>query len=341
MYPLDRGMWGPTVRITHLRDELARLVDLDVVSGYRGARRLGLTRYAAAGRLRGLAGVYVESSSFLPAEADLAFMALARALGVPVLTYVRDAYQLFPDEYPRRSVRQRASAAVFRPALRALRAASSRLAFPTRGLASAVLGERAGAALLLPPGSPPPVTVPPRPDARRLLFVGDARLPNHGADRLLEAVGRARGDGVDLEVLVVCRPGQEPPPPHPSWLHVARAEGAGIHALLPDVLATVIPRPRSAYNDLALPVKLYDYLSYGRPLLVTDCAEQARVVAAAGAGFVTGDSVDAIAAGVRRLAGATPAELDAWSDAATVAAREASWAARARDIVEVLRAARA
>ncbi len=67
-------MWGPTVRISHLRDELARLVGLDVVSGYRGERRRALVRYALSGRLRGLAGIYVENSSRLPSETDLAFL---------------------------------------------------------------------------------------------------------------------------------------------------------------------------------------------------------------------------------------------------------------------------
>ena len=40
MYPLDQGRWGPTVRISHLRDELAGLVDLDVV--VRTSRRSSL-----------------------------------------------------------------------------------------------------------------------------------------------------------------------------------------------------------------------------------------------------------------------------------------------------------
>ena len=58
----------------------------------------------------------------------------------------------------------------------------------------------------------------------------------------------------------------------------ANGEGDDHSRLLPHVLATVIPRPRGAYNDLAVPIKLYDYLAYGRPLLVTDCEVQARVV---------------------------------------------------------------
>ncbi len=335
MYPLDQGMWGPTVRITHLRDELDRLVDLDVVSGYRGPRRAALARYTLSGRMRGLAGIYVESSSFLPAEADYAALALARALGIPVLTYIRDAYQLFEDYYRADTLRRRMGARAFLPAVRALGAVSTRLAFPTLGLARAVLGS-GGHPLLLPPGSPAPVEVTRERDARQLLFVGDARLPAQGADRLIEATGLARTNGVAVELTIVCRPGQEPPPPHPEWMRIVRAEGSAIVDLLPAVLATVIPRPRSPYNDLALPIKLFDYLSYGRPLLVTDCEEQARVVTSADAGIVSGDSARELAVAIGRLAAASAEELDAWSANARGAARAASWSGRASDIVSAL-----
>ena len=340
MYPLDRGKWGPTVRIGHLHDELARRVRLDVIAGTRGARRVALARYAASGRLRGLDGIYVESSSFLPAEADVAFLGLARALGIPVLTYVRDAYQLFAGEYPPSSLRKRAGTALFRPAIRALRAASTWLAFPTRGLASAVLGTAGHDAPLLPPGSPAPVVVPRNHGANRLLFVGDARLPAHGADRLIQVISHARSQGVAVELTVVCREGQEPPAPHPDWLRIERAEGDAIHGLLPDVLATVIPRPRTAYNDLALPVKLYEYLAFGRPLLVTDCAEQAALVRSTDAGVVVGDDSEALASGIARLASSSPERLAAWSEAAHRAAMAHAWPRRAERILELLVAAR-
>jgi len=337
MYPLDRGLWGPTVRITHLRDELLHLVDLDLVDGYRGDRRLALARYATSGRLRGLDGIYVETSTFMPAETDLVFLGLARSLGIPVLTYVRDAYQLFDDYGPAITLRQRAAGAAFRPMIRTLRAVSSRMAFPTIGLAEAVLGADGADAVLLPPGSPPPIEVAADPDASRLLFVGDARLPAQGADRLIEAVGRVRNDGAAVGLTVVCRPGQEPPQPHPDWLRIERAEGDAIAALLPDVVATIIPRPRNAYNDLALPIKLFDYLAYGRPLLVTDCTEQAAVVNRAGAGVVMADDPEAMAAAIRRVADAPQKQRQAWSASAHEAARDASWEHRARQIVDIIR----
>ena len=335
MYPLDQGSWGPTVRISHLRDELSRLVDLDLVAGYRGARRAALARYALSGRLRGLDGIYVESSTFLPAETDIAVLGLARALGIPVLTYVRDAYQLFEDEYRPDSIRRWIGVRAFVPAVRALGAVSTRLAFPSLGLARAVVGD-ASTSILLPPGSPHPVEMARDPAARNLLFVGDARLPAQGVDRLIAAVGRAREQGVDVELTVVTRPNREPPPPHPAWMRVVHAEGKGIVGLLPDVLATVIPRPRTAYNDLALPIKLFDYLAYGRPLIVTDCLEQARVVNDARAGIVTSDEVPAMADAIGRVASASPSQLDHWSSNARAAAREASWSARAATIVRTL-----
>lgn len=335
MYPLDQGSWGPTVRISHLRDELSRLVDLDLVAGYRGARRAALARYAVGGRLRGLDGIYVESSSFLPAELDVAFLGLARALGIPVLTYVRDAYQLFPEYYEISSARRWLGARAFLPALRALGAVSSRLAFPSSGLAHAVLGKDAGF-MLLPPGSPAPLEIPRAAEARQLLFVGNGRLEAQGARRLVGAVGRARERGSTLELTIVSRPGEEPEPPYPDWVRVLNAEGSQIEAMLPQVIATVIPRPRGAYNDLAVPVKLFDYLSYARPLLVTDCPEQASVVREAGVGLVTSDDESAIGEGLLQLTAAGASSLDSWSENARRAAIANSWRSRATRILETL-----
>ena len=323
-----------------MRRELSEIADLDVIAGTRGQRRLAELRYAFAGRLRERDGMYVETASFLPAETDVGFLGLGKALGIPVLTYIRDAYQLFPEYYPPDSLRRRFGRAAFRPTMAALRAVSTRLAFPTRGLAAAVQGEAELPPVLLPPGSPPPVMAPRAAGARQLLFVGDARLPVHGADRLVAAVELAREHGAAVELTVVARQGQDPPRPHPSWLHLLRAEGTGIHDLLPNVMATVIPRPRTPYNDVALAIKLFDYLSYGRPVLVTDCTEQARIIREADAGIVVGDSVEAIADGVARLAVASSEQVEGWSAHAHEAARRQSWASRARQVVDVLEALR-
>jgi glycosyltransferase involved in cell wall biosynthesis len=285
--------------------------------------------------VRGLDAIYVESSTFLPSPVDLAFLGLARALGIPVLTYIRDAYQLFEEYYPIGSPRRWLGAKAFLPAMRALAAVSSRIAVPSEGLASAVLGH-GHRAVVIPPGSRPPLEVPRAADADALLFVGNGRVPAQGGPRLIEAVGRARERGAGLRLVIVSRRGEEPIGPRPDWLTIRHGEQEEIERLLPQVVATVIPRPRGPYNDLAVPVKLFDYLSYGRPLLVTDCIEQAAVVRRADAGIVTAGDVDAMADAILRLAGAETAELASWATNARRAALDNAWERRARQILGAL-----
>lgn len=335
MYPLDQGSWGPTVRITHLRDELTRLVNLDFVSGYRGPRRAALVRYAFNGRLRKLDGIYVESSTFLPSETDVGFLGLARGLGIPILTYIRDAYQLFPEYDQATSLRRRMARMAFRPSMRALRTVSTGLAFPSRGLARAVTG-RDDNAVIIPPGSRAPLAIPYQPDARTLLFVGNGRREAQGAPRLMKAVAHARQMGVDVDLTIISRPGEEPTGPQPEWLEVVHGEAAEIEGRMSGIMATVIPRPRLAYNDLAVPVKLFDYLAYGRPLLVTNCTEQALVVRKADAGIIVDDSPAAMADGIRRLVETAPPQRARWGHNATTAARANSWLIRARAVLTAL-----
>jgi glycosyltransferase involved in cell wall biosynthesis len=333
MYPLDRGLWGATTRITQLRDALARIADLDVVSGTRLPRARQLVR-----RLRGLDrldGVYVESSSTLPGPADLGFMALARARGVPVLTYVRDAQQLFVEYAGEPTLKRRVSRRAFLPAVRALMAASTHVAFPSRGLARAINGDDRDA-LLLPPGARLAPEVPPDPDARALLFVGPMNRPAHGADLLVAAVELAHQRGADVELICISRPGEELPGPVPAWLHRERADGPEIDRFLPRVMATITPRRKTPYNDLAVPIKVLEYLGYGRPLIVTDTEETAAIVGAAGCGVVVRDSVEDVAEGILTVVDASPEQRAAWGAAARAAAERNSWDERARQIIHIL-----
>lgn len=106
--------------------------------------------------------------------------------------------------------------------------------------------------------------------------------------------------------------------------------------MLPEVLASVSPRRRSPYNDLAVPIKVMEYLSYERPLIVTDCTEQARIVTESGAGVAVPDTVAGLAEGILRVATAHEAQLDAWSSAAGRAAEKHSWSNLTRRILLVL-----
>jgi glycosyltransferase involved in cell wall biosynthesis len=338
MYRLDGDPSGPLVRIGAVRASLSRRVALDVISGTRATRAWAMLRYAFGGRLRGLAGVYVESSTGLPGPADFLFLALARAIGLTVVTYVRDAYQLFPEYYPVSSWRRRASRALFLPVFRTLARVSSVVAVPSRGLARALFGEGelARAAALLPPGARLPDMPALDPAARALLYVGSLAHGATGSELLLDAMARARERGVDLRLVCVVPAGQGPAEPHPDWLQLVRGGDEEIVRLLPGVRATVTPRLRTPYNDLAIPIKVMEYLGYGRPLLVTDATETAAMVNQAGCGLVVPATVEGLADGMVAVAEAPADQLVQWGEAARRAAEAHSWDRCAEQILGLL-----
>jgi len=338
MYRLEAKPSGPLVRIGAVRAALSALVALDVISGTRAPRAWSVLRYALGGRLRRLAGIYVESSTSLPGPADLLFLALARAVGVPVVTYVRDAYQLFPDYYPITSWRRRVSRGLFLPAFRTLARLSSVVAVPSRGLAQALFGdgERASAAALLPPGARLPAVPPLDPTATAVLYVGSLAHGPSGGELLFDAMALARERAPELMLLCVAPSGHEPRPPHPAWLEFVRGGDDEIVQLLPRVRATVTPRARSPYNDLAVPIKVMEYLGYGRPLLVTDATETAAIVAEAGCGLVVPATVQGLADGLVAVAEAPAAQLEQWGKAARRAAEARSWDRTAERILDLL-----
>lgn len=338
MYRLDSDRTGPMVRIGALRASLSRLVSLDLISGTRTGRTWEMLRYALGGRLRRLAGVYVESSSSLPGPADLLFLALARALRVPVVTYVRDAYQLFPEYYPITSLRRRVSRLAFLPTFRTLARLSSVVAFPSRGLARAVLGngELADSAALLPPGARLPDVPPPDVGAREILYVGSLAHGASGGDLLFGAMERARERVKDLRLICVSPEGQVPRDPPPDWIEMVRGGEDEIVALLPRVLATITPRLRTPYNDIAVPIKVLEYLGYGRPLIVTNATETAAIIEAAGCGVVVQATTEGLADGIAFVAEAAPGQLRRWGSAARQAAATNSWDARAKSVLDLL-----
>jgi glycosyltransferase involved in cell wall biosynthesis len=338
MYPLDRGRWGATTRIVEMREALSARAALEVVSGTRSARARLLLGYVRAGRLRGLDGIYVESSTTLPGPGDVAFLALARRRGIPVATYIRDAQQLYPEYFRADTLKRRASRALFLPAMRALMRSSSTVAFPSRGLAAAVLGseEAAAHAVLLPPGSRPRDVPAVDTSARNLLFVGGMKVPAHGGDILLRGIELARSRGNLVNLVCVSRPGEELARPTPDWYRLERAEGSEIEALLPGVLATITPRRRTPYNDLAVPIKVMEYLGYARPMIVTDATEQAAIVREAGSGVVVPDTAEGIADGIAAMLSATDEQLRAWATAARAASVASSWTVRAARVLELL-----
>lgn len=287
---------APKVRIALLGSALEQIADVERIQGGRTGRMLAALRWWAGGGFRRIDAVYVESSTTVASPFDLGFLAWARWNRRPVGVYFRDAYQLFRGIYPRTNGRQLLGDLAWRASLPILRRLATVRYAPTGGLAQ-VLGLRC--AVLLPPGGDPGSPDLGVGKAPVVAYVGAAN-PADGFDGLLAAMAIVRARLPDSRLVVVA-PKLEPEFRPPRFMDHVQSARSGLNTVLASARVCVIPRPANAYTDLAMPVKLREYLALGKPVVATAARETAKVIEASGAGLAVADSPGAIAAGLLRL----------------------------------------
>ena len=86
------------------------------------------------------------------------------------------------------------------------------------------------------------------------------------------------------------------------WIEVDAFGGDDLNHAYRQATLFCIPHPPHAYWDATLPVKIFDALAAGRPLVITPRTETRRIVERYGVGVVAGgDSADDLAAAMRPL----------------------------------------
>lgn len=106
------------------------------------------------------------------------------------------------------------------------------------------------------------------------------------------------------------------------WITVGNAPYGSLGAALEQATILTIPHPAGDYMDVALPVKLFDSMAAGRPLVVTPRVETRAIVERHGAGIVTDDdSAEALARALESVL-ADEAQARAMGRAARAAAEQ-------------------
>jgi len=331
MYDTSGLQRGPAVRIERMRVALGERCELAVISGGRASRIVGWLRIAGFGSID---AVYVEASSSFATPIDLLFLACARARRKPVGVYFRDAYQLYRREYPLSRRRQRLLDWLWRISTPMLKRVASRRFAPSPGLADA-LG--LASPVLLPPGVDPDLPFLGAGSAPVVAYVGSLG-PGDGVRLLLEAMAGVREQVADAALRVVA-----PDDPRatvgnlPAWVEWVRAGRDELPAALRGTRVCVIPRLITDYTNLAVPLKLFDYLGFGVPIVATRTTEVARILGPTDAGILVADEPAALAEAISRvlvdddLAAGLAARARALSEDPAM-----GWAARADTVLATL-----
>lgn len=349
-YPLgERTGSGSGVRPARMRQAFSDLgYDVVEVTGY-GAGRRRVVRRLVAQLKDGLVVdfAYGENSTMptlltethhLPTHplVDLRLLCLLRRHGIPTGMFYRDVYWRFAEYTERVSpVVAAGTRTLYHAELLAYGRWLDRVYLPSAQIASQVPHLRPGQTAPLPPGGE--VVDVPRVDGPfTVLYVGNVSS-YYRMHALLEAVDATPGVH-----LVLCTPPE-------SWaaargdyerwvgdrVEVVHERGEGLRPLFARAdVASLVVEP-SDYRDFAAPVKLYEYLGHGKPVLASAGTLAGQTVTDAGLGWAVRYDAGELSALLARL-------RDEWAGgggevlAATERVREArhdhTWTARAQQV---------
>ncbi len=278
--------------------------------------------------------MYVESASSFASPADLAFLLVLRLASRPVGVYFRDAYQKYRDLYPVATIKDRILDGLWRVTTPILKRLATRTYAPTARLAQALLLRDA---TLLPPGTDPDAPFLGAGSLDCVGYVGAVGRQD-GVDLLVDAMRIVRRVRQEARLLVVTSGDlASTVSPIPDWVTIAGADRTGLPRLLNDVAVCAIPRRINVYTDLAVPIKLMDYLSYGKPIVATKCEATTAIVGLANAAILVEDTPGDIARGILDVL-SSPGEGARLAERARALAMDPTqtWDARAQTIISTL-----
>lgn len=338
MYPLHRLDMAPPVRIYNLYQNLRSMVPTTLITGTRSGRRWPILKYLITGQLRKTKYVYVEASTSYATETDLLLLLMCRLFRIPMAIYIRDAYQLFPDIYDRSPIKVKILDGLWKRSMQIYIRFANTLLFPSEGLAQQFhFSNEHG---LLPPAGNPSHSVESLDVSRKLvLYVGATNVPD-GVDLLLEAMKLVTQEYPEAECVIVTDEAQSSGIrgdwEGQHWVRFTTGSFNDLPALMKSAYVTVIPRRKNTYNDFALPIKLFDYMSFGKPVVVTNCTEQAKYITECNAGLVVQDTAEDIAHGILRLFDDPDLARELGTNGLRAIQGKHSWQHRATELLAIL-----
>ncbi len=165
----------------------------------------------------------------------------------------------------------------------------------------------------MPNGADTTWIVPRPPPAEPVVAMVSGAAPERGIEDLVEAVRLARVEVAEATLRLALAPTGPASAAylrdletglraHRAWVSLERVPNQDLPAFLGAAAVLAVPHPAGAYYDASTPVKLFDSMAAGRPLVVTPRLETRTIIETARAGIVTrSDGPDELAAAILTL----------------------------------------
>ena len=240
---------------------------------------------------------------------DLSFLKYLQKHKIPLGIFYRDAYWLFDDEYPVKGIKKAVMKTIFRIEKKVFEKYSERIYLPSIEM-NRHLGFTSHKVAGLPPGSEKNFLYDTKLNNKSLLnmiYVG-AISEKMGLSNLLNAIRLVNESEVSCKLLLVCR--EEDYNFYKQdiinlenlgLVEVRHAFGEELYSLYENMDIAIIPREKNVYNDFAVPVKLFEYLSFGLPVVATDNDAVANIINAGLYGLIVKSNPKDLSDGIIKM----------------------------------------
>lgn len=218
--------------------------------------------------------------------------------GIPIGIYYRDAYWKFADYFNYKGLKRLELIMRYHSDLFFLSRIASVLFFPSESLAS--LFNLRVPKIVLPPGGECKLVGSRPASPLKAVYVGGVS-ERYGTDIMLRALKSVNQKNIHVTLDLVCRKNELENLPQRTkellqarWVNIHHVSGDNLPPIYARCNIALIPIIKDSYNDLALPVKLFEYLSFGLPVVATACREMQNFIESNGCGIICMDNAQSI-----------------------------------------------
>lgn len=244
---------------------------------------------------------------------DLKLLKILKKKEIPISIFYRDAYWKFPymgiqKMHILNKLKQRVVYYMQKRDWKVIEKTCSRIYFPSVSLAEYFVHDNIS---ILPPGCELIDIVDTRNKEDEIptaIYVGGV-TERYGAYLLLDAFSKMNESRTYVKLNIICPKEQWECLPLEyqkcklkGWLKVNHISGKeNLKELYQKSDFAVLPLKKNDYNDVAVPVKLFEYVSHLKPIISTNCDEMAQIVRENNVGLVVDDNTEQLIEGISKL----------------------------------------
>ncbi len=273
---------------------------------------------------------------------DLTLLRKVNRMGIPIGLFYRDAYWMFPDLFPMVVWKRLILKLMHKRDLRLFEKVCDLMYFPSSSFSSLFSDYKFRKVSLLPPGGNAVPFCENNYYRGEFIYVGGTS-ESCGGLRLIEVFRRLNQEhGLNVSLTFITHSAANLKDKHYQypWLNIQHTfDRAALESFYHKATYALIPRRIDAYTNLAQPLKLYEYLGYGIPIISTSCHETSRVITEGKCGLLCDDDIDSMISVIKQSLSDEEQYL-VFKNNAVLFGRNNRWLDRALTVVKDLGEAR-